>query len=151
MKTSTLVIALLLSATAAFSQNISSSAQESAGTSLANLQALIKGNAVQLSWVAINERSLVAHEIQRSTNGSPFRNIGTLTAQNEAASSNYTFVDATPVEGNNYYRLRSIDKNGNETFSSVLQLNHSFGRTDLKVLGNPAQAGVLNLQLQNIN
>ena len=146
MKNTILVFALifLLSTT----NTLESKAQS---TSLANFQAQQRGNAVQLSWTALFESDMTSHEIQKSTNGSSFINIGTLVAQNNAAPFRYTFLDATPTEGNNYYRLRTLDKQGNESFSNILSVNNSVGKTDVRVLPNPAQSGVLNLQLSNIN
>ncbi len=120
-------------------------------TSLANFRAQQRGNAIQLSWTALYENSMTSHEIQKSANGSSFTNIGTLVAQNNAAPFRYTFLDATPTEGNNYYRLRTIDKQGNESLSNILSVNNGVGKTDVRVLPNPAQTGVLNLQLSNIS
>lgn len=120
-------------------------------TSLANFEALQKVNGVQLSWTALNETDISNHEIQKSANGSSFTNIGTVTAQNDGAPYSYNFVDATPVEGNNYYRLRSVDKQGNATFSHIIRVDNSFRRRDVVVLPNPVQGGVMNLQLSNIN
>jgi hypothetical protein len=120
-------------------------------TSLANFQAQQRGNAIQLSWTALFENDITSHEIQKSANGSSFTNIGTLVGQNNATPFRYTFLDATPTEGNNYYRLRTVDKQGNESFSNILSVNNGFGKTDVRILPNPAQTGVLNLQLSNIS
>lgn len=120
-------------------------------TSLSDFQALRKGNAIQIAWTASNENNVLRHEIQKSTNGSSFNNIGTLVAQNNVTPFRYTFLDATPTEGMNYYRLHTIDKQGNETFSNILNVNNGIGKTDIRVLANPMQGGVLNLQMTNIN
>lgn len=150
MKNTILLIATVFFTATVTAQNLSSSPAV-AITTLANFDAQQKGGAVQLSWVALNERDLSRHEIQKSTNGSAFTNIGTITAQNSASTYSYTFLDATPTAGNNYYRLRSIDRKGYETVSNIIEVNQGVGKTDLRVLGNPLQAGILNLQLSNIN
>src|SRR4030095_2246614 len=49
------------------------------------------------------------------------------------------------------YRLRSIDKRGNSTFSNILRVNSGFRRSDMVVIPNPVKNGVLNLQLSNFN
>lgn len=118
---------------------------------LENFKSLQKGNTVQLSWTTQYENNIARHEIQKSTNRFSFTNIGNLTAQNNAAPYRYTFLDATPVSANNYYRLRTVDKFGNESFSNILRVNNGVGRTDIRVLPNPVQQGVLNVQLTNIN
>ena len=150
MKNIMMVFAALLSTVHVFPQarpNINAANSISA---LANFEASRKGNLVQLSWVALHESEVVSHEIQKSANGTSFRNIGTLRAQNDQNSYAYRFVDATPVQGDNYYRLRTVDKNGNATLSDILKVDDGLGRTDLRVLGNPVRGGVLNLQLSNI-
>jgi hypothetical protein len=150
MKNIILFFATVLSTGYVFPQVRQNVNTESSISALANFEANRKGNTVQLSWVALHERDVASHEIQKSANGSPFRNIGTLKAQNDVNSYAYSFIDATPVPGENYYRLRTVDKNGNATFSDILNVNDGLGRTNLRVLGNPVQGGVLNLQLANI-
>ncbi|GEO11436.1 hypothetical protein SAE01_39320 [Segetibacter aerophilus] len=118
---------------------------------LSNFEAQQKGNAVQLGWIAMYEADAESHEIQKSANGSSFTNIGNLVAQNYAGTYRYSFLDATPVEGLNYYRLRTLSKDGRETFSNIIQVDRGVGRTDLRILPNPVQRGVLNLQLNNIS
>jgi hypothetical protein len=118
---------------------------------LTGFHASHNGNAIQLQWTALTESNIQFHEIQKSTNGSAFRGIGTLTGQNNTTPFRYTFLDATPVAGNNYYRLRTVDKTGNQTFSNIISVNNGAGKTDIRVLPNPVQRGVLNLQLANID
>ncbi|MDB5246247.1 MAG: type sorting protein [Segetibacter sp.] len=118
---------------------------------LANFEAKQKGNRVQLLWTALSESNMNFHEIQKSSNGSSFSAIGTVPAQNNAAPYGYTFTDATPVAGDNYYRLRSVDKRGDVTFSNILRVDNGFRRNDLVVLPNPVTNGVMNLQLSNFS
>jgi hypothetical protein len=150
MKNTFLIIAAIIVTVVTTSQ-YSVAQNAPAKSALANFEALQKGNTVQISWTALYETDINSHEIQKSTNGSSFTNIGSVAAQNNPASYRYTFLDATPVQGNNYYRLRTLDKQGNETFSNILRVNNGVGRTDIRVLPNPVQGGVLNLQLSNIS
>ncbi|MCW3111609.1 MAG: type sorting protein [Segetibacter sp.] len=143
--TASVILTLLASSTDGFAQNATSN------SAVSSFEALQKGKSVQISWTALYEANVNTHEIQKSINGSSFNTIGTLIAQNNAAPYRYNFLDATPTEGNNYYRLRTIDKQGKETLSNILMVNNGFGRTDIRILPNPVQGGVLNLQLQNIN
>jgi hypothetical protein len=121
------------------------------GVTLANFQALQNANAVHLAWSAMGESNMSSHEVQKSANGSAFTAIGNIPAQNNGTSFRYTYIDATPVDGNNYYRLRSVDKRGNITFSNILRVNSGFRQNELVVLPNPVTSGVLNLQLANFN
>lgn len=151
MKNAILLLTSLFFATIVASSQNFQYGSEGQSTTLANFSAIHKGNAVQISWTALNEINVAVHEVEKSANGSSFTNIGTIMAQNNAAPYNYTFLDATPGQGINYYRLRTTDKKGNVTFSNILQVNNGFARTEVRVLGNPVQGGVLNLQMNNIN
>lgn len=150
MKKSSLIIAALVISIIATSSN-GVAQTSSTKTALSDFRALQKGNAIQLSWTALYEGDVNVHEIEKSSNGSSFTNIGSLVAQNNAAPYRYVYLDATPVEGVNYYRIRTVDKQGNERFSNIIRLNDGVGRTDVRILANPVQGGVLNLQLNNIN
>jgi hypothetical protein len=132
--------------TTASNDNISSSAI------LADFDARTAANGIDLSWVATSEGNMVRHDVERSTNGSSFTSIGFVNAQNSATPYRYTFRDAAPVGGNNYYRLRSTDRRGVVTYSRIININaNSFTRTDVRVFPNPVQGRMLNLQMKNMN
>lgn len=142
-------------ATTAFAQtdNLGNSTGKniSATVSYSGFDASQNGNAVVLTWTSVDENNMQYHEIQKSANGSSFTPAGSLTAQNNVTPFRYSFTDATPVEGNNYYRVLSFDKFGNTLYSNVLKINNSYRKTDIAVLSNPIRNGVLNLQLSNFN
>lgn len=138
----------------AFGQNQSTATNNNhivTSASLSDFRALPKGRAVELLWVANYENNIASHQIERSDNGSNFRAIGTVIAQNVGTPFKYQYLDGTPVEGRNYYRLRTTDKNGVITYSDVLQVDNSFRRSNIMVLPNPVRNGVMNLQLTNFN
>jgi len=118
---------------------------------LSDFEAIRNANTINLNWKALNESNISSHVIEKSANGSSFSTLGTLTAQNSAAPYKYNYVDATPAEGVNYYRLRTTDKRGLVTYSKILEVDNGFRKTEVKVMSNPVQGGVLNLQLNNIN
>jgi hypothetical protein len=100
---------------------------------------------------ALSESNMSNHVIEKSANGSTFSSLGTIVAQNSATPYKYSFADATPVEGINYYRLRTTDKRGMVTFSRILEVDNGFRKSEVRVISNPVQGGVLNLQLNNIS
>lgn len=117
---------------------------------LANFKAAQRTSAIELSWNALSESNMLRHEIERSTNGSSFTVIGSVVAQNSSAPYKYSFVDATPVKANNFYRLRSVSFSGDVTYSNILRLNMGVGKTDMTVISNPLRGGLINLQLSNM-
>lgn len=76
---------------------------------------------VLLEWTTTRELNHDHFEIQRSQGNTDFQTIGTVEAIGTTSKSNdYTFTDYLPSDGNNYYRLKQVDKNGNTSFSSIV-------------------------------
>jgi uncharacterized delta-60 repeat protein len=70
--------------------------------------------------------------IQRSYDGIHFSSIARINAGN---SSNYTYHDASPLNGTNYYRLQTTSISGAVANSNVIAVTNS----DIKISPNPAQ------------
>lgn len=74
-----------------------------------------------LSWQTQGEVNNKGFEIERSLNGKDFEKIGFVNAKgNPYMLANYLFLDKNPANGNNYYRLKQIDKDGTSTYSDVV-------------------------------
>ncbi len=69
-------------------------------------------NKVALNWTVGIETNVNRYEIERSINGVDFIKVAEVAAN---GSSSYSTIDANPVLGINYYRLKGIDNDG--TFS----------------------------------
>jgi len=83
-----------------------------------------KGQTSLLEWTTRVEVNNKGFDIQRSEDGSRFETIGHEVAQTPTTfESHYSFVDATPVRGVNYYRLKQIDNNGKFVYSQIRQLD----------------------------
>jgi parallel beta-helix repeat protein len=95
-----------------------------------------------LSWTTASEINVQNFEIQRMTKENVFETIGTKKAQNQAFS--YTFNDNSPLNGINYYRLRTNDLDGSTSFSNTISLNIHVKSKGIKVYPNPT-FDVLNI------
>jgi hypothetical protein len=80
---------------------------------------------IQLGWNTYSEINVDHFDVERSTDGVNFRQIGRIaTAGGELGSNmNYNYMDITADRGNNYYRLAIVDNNGNYTYSKSIMLN----------------------------
>ena len=77
-----------------------------------------------LLWSTSSEVNSANFEIQKSTSGETFFTIGQIkTAGNSVELLHYTFSDHNPVIGNNYYRLKQMDLNGEYTYSSTIVIS----------------------------
>jgi len=86
---------------------------------------------VLLTWTTLQESNTSHFLIEHSGNGQQFDVIGRVTAGgNTSVPSTYTFTDPAPVaNGNNFYRLRQVDLDGQSAYSEVriVSLNGSAG------------------------
>jgi len=77
-----------------------------------------------IQWNTTAEDAIVGFEVQRSTDGRTFFEIGFLHAQGQG--SGYTFIDDSiiaKVSGRNYfYRLKVRDMDGNTQLSEVISI-----------------------------
>jgi SdrD B-like domain/Secretion system C-terminal sorting domain len=80
---------------------------------------------IQLAWSTYSEINIEHFDIERSTDGINFRQIGKVTTLSGQLNSNanYTYVDITAQRGTNYYRLAMVDNNGNYTYSKTIMVN----------------------------
>jgi len=96
------------------------------------------GSQITLQWKVENEISFDRYEIERSINGTVFKKIGQLKAAN---LTNYNFSDN--VEGFRsqrvYYRLKSVDKNGDYNYSRIFSIHIPFN-TKFSIYPNPASS-----------
>ncbi len=96
-------------------------------------------NTVQLNWVVATSTEPHRFEVERSADGLLFTRIGVVNGQQSA----YQFADREPGQGNNYYRIKELDKNGAATYSKTINLQLAY---KLTLYPNPV-ADKLNIQL----
>lgn len=92
---------------------------------------------VQLQWRTENEINSSHFEVERSTDGRNFTNIGNVTATGRN-TNNYSTRDELPVSGVNYYRLKMMDKDGAFSYSQTVKVNFLQGNS-ITVQPNPAK------------
>ncbi|TGE23828.1 T9SS type A sorting domain-containing protein [Hymenobacter aquaticus] len=79
-----------------------------------------QSNTVQLKWTTASETNSNRFEVQRSADGQSFATINTVAgAGTTTTATNYLSVDAAPLAGTSYYRLRQIDTDGSVSYSPV--------------------------------
>ncbi|TAD89515.1 MAG: T9SS C-terminal target domain-containing protein [Bacteroidetes bacterium] len=110
-----------------------------------------------LQWDTKTEANSSYFSIERSPDAVNFSAIGRQTAAgNSNTAKQYQFVDAKVLQGNNYYRLKQVDRNGQFVYTPTRMLNFGlFDANTIKIYPNPAShvANVLlsgNLQNQHL-
>ncbi len=116
-----------------------------------NLILSLKGTKQSLEniWQTANEINVSHFNIQRSINGNNFITIGKVKAQNKLTNE-YSFIDETPNEGLNYYKIESVDFDGRKQYSTTQQINTKPQTPNIAVFPNPAKDFVTIISQENI-
>lgn len=101
-----------------------------------------------LNWETLSEYNADYFDIERSVDAIDFVWIGKTRANgNSNAKTTYQFTDSKVLAGNNYYRLKQVDKNGVFRYTPARLVR--FGNLiagAVKLFPNPATA-IVNIQL----
>ncbi len=114
---------------------------------LASFTANTENNTVKLSWTSAEEINSKEFIVERSADGANYTSIGTVAAK--GFPSTYSLVDASPVTGDNFYRLKQVDNDGKSTYSKVVKVNFT-KLPGIRISPNPASS-YLYVNLENIN
>lgn len=102
-----------------------------------------------LDWTTTQEVNSDYYEIQRAGENKQFLPIGKVKSKGDHSSvSAYRFVDETPLEGNNYYRIKQIDFDGRSMNSPVRSLKYDGAPIAFETWPNPT-SDILHIQFQN--
>ena len=113
-----------------------------------SVSAFEKNNSVAINWGTANEKNVKELDIERSLNGKDFSKLNSVAAQNNSVN-NYNWVDASPREGNNYYRVVSRDLDGRTTYSKVMKVYVDKALQSITIFPNPAAINNFNLRMTN--
>ncbi len=116
---------------------------------LINFKAYQKSSAVHIDWTALNEINVDHYEVEKSVNGISFSMIGSVYVINNNFV-NYTKTDPSPLNGNNFYRIKAIDKNGAITYTSIVLVIICNSKTSINIYPNPVQNKIVNIEFKNL-
>lgn len=95
---------------------------------------------MNLQWATDHSADNNFFDIERSTNGTDFSSIGELPSQdngNTAGVMLYTFTDPNPPKGNDFYRIMEVDKDGQQSWSSIVEVSVGNVATGVHLQNNP--------------
>ncbi len=88
--------------------------------SLVHFNGQWNGPSIELKWNTASEFHTHEYQIEKSADGNLFSAIGTVAAKGAAAT--YRFTDIKPFKTKNYYRLKTMDLDGQFDYSSMIVL-----------------------------
>ena len=105
---------------------------------------LQNNNSTLLNWQTSQELNNSYFNIQQSTNGINFTNIGRVNGNGTTSiQQNYQYVDSRTPNGIVYYRLQQIDFDGEFRYSNIVPVNNS-KKTYTVVANNQAYSITIN-------
>jgi hypothetical protein len=118
-------------------------------TNFLNVSAAQKDAGIEVNFTTANETNMASYDVEESNDGTTFIKGTTVIAKN-ATTNNYNWLDASVVNGNNYYRIKAIEKNGTTKYSNVVNVKIGGKQAEFTVYPNPVKGGVIRLQLSNV-
>lgn len=103
----------------------------------------------ELKWSTAEEFNNLNFEIERwEPTSSNFLAIGRVEAlsRHSLTSREYTFLDVRPLKGENIYRLRQNDVDGQFSYSNFVVVDRNKEGPTITVFPNPVRVGVLNVR-----
>ena len=98
---------------------------------------VLKGQ-VQLRWVTASEQNSAVFVVERSAQGEAYEALRELSAQgNSTAVTVYATLDAQPLPGTSYYRLRQVDRDGTVAYSPVAKVSVAPRALPVRAYPNP--------------
>lgn len=107
---------------------------------LSQFQVVKENTTSNLTWSTTEETNSDHFEVQHSLNAKNWAALTTVKSHGESAIlRNYIYSHAMPSNGDNYYRLRMVDKDGTFAYSNVRSVTfEGLAESTLSVFPNPA-------------
>ena len=119
---------------------------------LLSFNATQNGAVNEISWKTAQELNSQYFAIEHSIDGVHFDQIGRVTAAgNSSTSHTYSFDDANPAKGINYYRLRIVDIDNSAKYSLVKTVKNN-GVVNFSIYPNPVKSNLqINIEAETVD
>ncbi|MBI5372502.1 MAG: T9SS type A sorting domain-containing protein [Sphingobacteriales bacterium] len=114
--------------------------------SFSDVKAFEKGSGIQVDWTNLTESDINSYVIERSSNGVDFNAIGQQAPRsNQADKASYTYLDAAPLPGTNFYRVKAVELTGKNVFSKMLRVETGNHPKGISLYPNPVSGSELTI------
>jgi len=108
---------------------------------------------VLVEWSTTNEVNVKEYEVERSANAINFVKLKTTAATaSNGGDAAYKIADEHPLAGNNFYRIRSIDIDGQAAYSKTVQVAIPVAENNptFSVYPNPVVSNTISIALTGV-
>jgi hypothetical protein len=113
-----------------------------------SLQANPQPAGIRIEWKTSKTDGLLYMELQGSSDGRTFRNLGLLQPTGGSIINSFSWLDRQPLSGTNHYRVRTLTQDGTVRFSAIVTADWN-GTPGLSIFPNPATDGKIRLLMSN--
>jgi hypothetical protein len=115
-------------------------------TNLLGFKGFAQNDNILLKWATTQERGVSHYELEKSGNALQFDAIGRIAATNTSNQADYEYIDIAPINGNNYYRLVTVNNDGERVYSKIFRVIYGKVDNSLSLFPNPVK-DVVNIRL----
>ncbi|TGD79721.1 T9SS type A sorting domain-containing protein [Hymenobacter wooponensis] len=113
---------------------------------LVSFTAKLRNKQVALDWKTATEKNNGMFYVERSQDARTYTSILSRAGQGSTEkATSYSAIDAAPLAGTSYYRLKQVDFDGTTSYSSPVAVTNA-GSAEVSMYPNPAE-DILNIQL----
>ncbi len=105
---------------------------------------------IRIDWTTRNDISIDRYEVQKSANGKQFTPVTALQAEHSTFPKNYFYFDSNPVNGNNYYRIKSINQSGTQEYSEIVNVKGNYVKEYFEIYPNPVISNEITIEFNNV-
>jgi hypothetical protein len=96
-----------------------------------------EGSGVRLDWSVAEQGEANYYYMERSSDGTQFERIGLMAARDQGSVAQYDYIDKTPLEGKNIYRVVAQKRNGQSVYSKTVSIENQ-SISPIHIFPNPA-------------
>lgn len=113
-----------------------------------NVKAYELNDDVMIEWTVQNEVNITEYETEKSADGINFTTIDNTAAR--GGNTAYNTLDANPVPGCNFYRIKSTDNTGAVKYSKVVKVCTGKVKPFISIYPNPVTENIVNVLFNNM-
>ena len=134
-----------------FIDKFSSGLSAPLAVNLANVKAFEEGSGIRVEWSNMTESHVINYSVDRSGDAQNFGTENKVNAaKNDGSRTDYSFFDATPINGDNFYRIQTQEVDGKKQYSVVLKVTLINGITSITVYPSVVTGKQLAVQATGI-
>jgi hypothetical protein len=115
------------------------------------LKAYRINNQILVEWIFANNIGYGKYDIEKSNDSIHFNRVYTFVNKEVNKINNwYSWIDNSPFNGNNFYRIRTVDNIGAFKYSEVVKVEEDKSASGIFLQFNPTITRTINLYFKNL-